>query len=70
MTALTLEGVSPGLGAEDGEVDVGLPAVDDRVRLLARPLRSLLRRHDHLQNKDRGGLSGWMNEDFSRNFFC
>ena len=49
MIALTLEGVSPGFGAEDGEVDVGLPAVDDRVRLFARPLRRLLRRHDHLQ---------------------
>ena len=48
---LTLKCVSPGFCAEDGEVDVGLPAVDDGVRLLARPLRSLLRRHDHLKTR-------------------
>ena len=49
---LTLNWVSSRFGAENGEIDVGLPAVDDRVGLLARALSTVLRRHDHLQKEE------------------
>jgi len=39
---------TPRLGAQVGEVDVGLPAVDDGVGVFAGPLRGAPVRHGHL----------------------
>ena len=65
---ITLYGVSSRLCAQDGEVDVGLPAVDDGVGLLARLLGGLLSGHDHLKmNLDKAKI--YLASTFNRLYF-